>query len=265
MWAKDHFLTTMKIDTYKICEIAKAAGQIILNFYDGDLDVRSKDDNSPVTQADIEADKFIVGELQKLYPEIPVLSEESAKVEYQIRKNWKELFIVDPLDGTKEFINKNGQFSVNIAYVQDGVPKEGVIYAPTLDTLYFTYENSAYREVKGKRAVLPVENTRKEYIVVASRSHQNKQTLDFIEQIRQKHPGLKIDNRGSSLKFCMLAEGSADEYPRFAPTSEWDTAAAHAILKRVGCTIIDIKTKKELIYNKENLLNPFFWAGKEPK
>ena len=246
------------------------AGREILTIYNDGFSVKTKADNSPITEADKNAHNVIISALKKT--NLPILSEEGDQTSYQKRKNWKQFWMVDPLDGTKEFINKNGEFTVNIALIENGVPTMGVVYIPVTQTLYFA-DKLAYKIGKisetifsikslfGKTEQLPLKNSRSSYIVLASRSHINDQTEQFIHQLKEKHENLTIQQKGSSLKFCSIAEGSADIYPRFGPTMEWDTAAGHAIINATSGAVISWKTKKILQYNKENLLNPGFIAS----
>lgn len=241
-------------------------GRAIMEVYATDFDVIVKEDESPLTIADKNANAIINTYLERT--DIPIISEENKQAAYSERKNWKRCWIVDPLDGTKEFIKRNGEFTVNIALVDDGSPVLGVIYVPVTKTLYFTSEDgeASYRYVV-EEAIIDVENiilksesihpvTQDEPVkVVGSRSHLNEETKAFISGIKKE---VSIVSKGSSLKFCVIAEGGAHLYPRFAPTMEWDTAAGHAICKAVGVKVIDQETQKPLRYNKENLLNPHF-------
>jgi len=250
------------------------AGWKILDIYNNeDFNVEFKKDNSPLTIADKAAHKIIVKELNNT--DIPVLSEEGKHQDYAERKNWDYLWVVDPLDGTKEFIKRNGEFTVNIALVHEQKSVMGVIYSPVLKTLYFNFLNGdAYmvndvqtddtkgdivEEVLAKKLKIPRQISRS-YSVVASRSHLSDETKAFIGKLEKKHRNIETVSMGSSLKLCLIADGSADIYPRFAPTMEWDTAAGHAIVKGAGGNVINYETNKEVIYNKENLLNPWFIA-----
>ncbi len=244
------------------------AGQAILEIYKTDFDVAYKEDQSPLTMADKQAHAIIEGYIQKTG--IPILSEEGRSIPYAERKRWKQLWIVDPLDGTKEFVNRNDEFTVNIALIENGKPKLGVIYAPVLDILYFGSSDGAFRLLKASQTVttnhenakkLPIENDSSFYTILASRSHQNQETQDFIIELEQDNPNTQIVSKGSSLKLCMIAEGTADIYPRFAPTMEWDIAAGHAIVNASGGKVsLESDYEKELRYNKEDLLNPWFVA-----
>jgi 3'(2'), 5'-bisphosphate nucleotidase len=245
------------------------AGKEILKIYNTDFNVEFKDDKSPLTLADKNANALIMNYLKDTG--IPVLSEEGRDIPYEERKNWKQLWIVDPLDGTKEFVKKNGEFTVNIALVEEGTPVFGVVYAPYLDVLYVgDVEDGAYRiENASKKANLMKElgcdhklpkNIDKEYFgIVASRSHLTKETEDFIKKLEAEHEKVKIVSKGSSLKLCMVAEGDADIYPRFAPTSEWDTAAGHAVVVASGGQVVQAEDpEKDVVYNKKDILNPWF-------
>ncbi|MCF6242671.1 MAG: 3'(2'),5'-bisphosphate nucleotidase CysQ [Bacteroidales bacterium] len=253
------------------------AGDEILNVYNSkEFNVEFKDDKSPLTQADKNAHNEIVRHLNKTG--IPVLSEEGKHLSFSERKKWEYLWIVDPLDGTKEFIKKNGEFTVNIALVKNGKTLMGVIYAPVLKSLYYNkLQEGAYlvdfdftgrkpeqifEYIEKQKIKIPLK-TRREYSVVASRSHLSDETKTFIEKLKEKHKKIEITSIGSSLKLCLLAVGQADIYPRFAPTMEWDIAAGHAILKAAGGNVLNNDTGQELQYNKENLLNPWFIAKTE--
>ncbi len=204
--------------------------------------------------------------------QIPIISEENKQIEFGKRKNWNRGWIVDPLDGTKEFIKRNGEFTVNIALVENGIPILGVIYVPVSTTLYFCSENlqtskkivltsgteSVEYILKNAQSMQPDSNSEK-IKIVGSRSHLNKETETFIEKIKnESRQEVELVSIGSSLKFCLIAEGKAQIYPRFAPTMEWDTAAGDAICRSVGIRVIDQKTQKPMQYNKENLLNNYF-------
>lgn len=252
------------------------AGKAILEVYNTEFDVDFKEDKSPLTLADRKADDIIRQHL--IITGIPVISEEVEIPDYEIRKNWKQYWLVDPLDGTKEFVNRNGEFTVNIAMIENNCPGLGVIYAPTLDLLYYSDRAGAFKiekaihrisecnsieELKAKSFVLPGSKSSDEFILVASRSHQNSETATFIENIQKNHQKIQLVSKGSSLKLCMIAEGSADCYPRFGPTSEWDTAAGHAIVNAAGGKLHQTNNPdSELTYNKMNLLNPSFIASR---
>ncbi|HNQ27862.1 MAG TPA: 3'(2'),5'-bisphosphate nucleotidase CysQ [Aquaticitalea sp.] len=249
------------------------AGAAIMEIYQKPFDVELKEDRSPLTQADKASNSNILSHLE--YTNIPIISEESRQTDYAIRSKWSRCWIVDPLDGTKEFVKRNGEFTVNIALVEDQVPILGVIYVPVTKELYF----ANVREGKSYKAQLTAHNDTLEQIlesaktlnpntavdtirVVGSRSHMSQETLDYMEQLKTNGKTIEVVSKGSSLKFCLLAEGLADAYPRFAPTMEWDTAAGHAICNAVGIEVISKETDLPLLYNKENLLNPWFLASK---
>lgn len=248
-------------------EAAIAAGEKIMEIYEnGDFEVDMKSDNSPLTKADIASHNVIIKYLEKTG--IPVLSEEGKDIAFEERKNWKQLWIVDPIDGTKEFIKKNGEFTVNIALIENHQPIAGVVYAPAIDELYFSdIENGAFLTTgeDSRRLESAIENGFRipleqpsKYTVVASRSHMSPETEDFVNELRAEHGELELISKGSSLKLCMVARGKANCYPRFAPTMEWDTAAGQAICNHAGFTVMDWKTKKPMRYNRENLLNNWF-------
>ena len=241
-------------------EIAKnaaiKAGEKILQIYSEDFSVSYKNDNSPLTIADQQANEIIEGYLSKT--NIPILSEEGKLTDYKIRKNWELLWIVDPLDGTKEFVKRNGEFTVNIALVKNGKPILGVIFVPVKGWLYYGSSIGSFREIDGKKVKLPLDNKSTNFKVVGSRSHHSPETKEYFDDIKKRKKNVEIVSMGSSLKICLVAEGSADIYPRFAPTMEWDTAAGHAIAKYAGKKLIDLDTKKEMTYNRKELKNNWF-------
>jgi len=254
-----------------VMETSIKAGKAILDVYHTDFDVDYKKDASPLTQADRKAHEIIEKALARTG--IPILSEEGRDIPYNERKNWNRLWIVDPLDGTKEFVKRNDEFTVNIALVEKGTPVLGVVYAPVLDDIYIgEKEISAFKINKAStckdlmseltpdnRLPLAINFNKDYYGIVASRSHLNPETSEFIDKVKEGHNNVKTVSKGSSLKICMVAEGSADVYPRFAPTSEWDTAAGHAVILASGGRIVQAnKPEDEVIYNKEDILNPWF-------
>lgn len=247
---------------------ALEAGKAIMDIYrTGDFDVDMKSDLSPLTKADLASNDIIVNYLQSTG--IPVLSEEGKSIPFVDRKNWEQLWIVDPLDGTKEFIKKNGEFTVNIALIEKGIPVMGVVFAPALNELYFgsreigsfkvlTSAKNSVEELINESQLLPIVSNRSSYRIVASRSHMSPETQTFIEQQETIHGQVETLSRGSSLKLCMVAEGIADCYPRFAPTMEWDTAAGQAICMWSGAKVLNWTTQEPMVYNRENLLNDWF-------
>lgn len=242
-------------DINKVIEVARQAGQAILEIYNQeDLGIELKADESPLTLADKEAHKIIVAGLKDT--KLPLLSEEGKAIAFEERRKWSEFWMVDPVDGTKEFIKRNGEFTVNIALIREGKPVFGVVYAPVLDKLYYGGIGlGAYMIHKSEVITLSKHNKESEIVrIVASRSHLNQTTQDFIDQFEKTD----IVSMGSSLKFMLIAEGKADIYPRFAPTMEWDTAAAHGVLLGLDIDVIEPNSKQSLKYNKENLLNSYF-------
>ena len=257
-------------------EAALDAGWTILQVYGTAFDVSYKEDNSPLTMADQAAHEVIMKHL--IPTEVPVLSEEGSKLPFTVRKAWDRLWIVDPLDGTKEFVKRNGEFTVNIALVENGIPVMGVIYCPVNRSLYFadaelqgswkteivcTEENKIedLDQFVDNAVKLPLIKESQNLIVCASRSHMNEETNGFIDRLKVQHGQVEFISRGSSLKLCMVAEGMADVYPRYAPTMEWDIAAGHAVITNAGGYIVTTDSKEDLVYNKENLLNPWFIAA----
>ncbi|MCD8261308.1 MAG: 3'(2'),5'-bisphosphate nucleotidase CysQ [Bacteroides sp.] len=258
-------------------EAALEAGRQILAIYNdpgADFGIEKKADNSPLTLADKRSHETILSFLSRT--PYPVLSEAGQNIPYGERKEWPLLWIVDPLDGTKEFIKRNGEFTVNIALVKEGVSVVGVIYIPVQKQLYFAAQGlggwrvtditefaGSPEELMAKAQKLPVETDREAFVVVASRSHLSAETATYIEDIRKQQASVELISVGSSLKICLVAEGEADLYPRFAPTMEWDTAAGHAIASAAGCEIYRTEDGEPLYYNKEDLLNPWFIVEKK--
>jgi 3'(2'), 5'-bisphosphate nucleotidase len=243
-----------------VATIARNAGKAIMEVYKQDFDVEQKDDGSPLTRADLAAHNIICEALQKLTPELPILSEESREIAWKERRKWQTYWLVDPLDGTKEFVSKNGEFTVNIALVTGNRPVLGVVYAPVYEILYTGCDGRAATKTgkDGKTVDISVRQySGKKPTVVASRSHRGEALEQLLERINQKHGEAEILSMGSSFKLCLVAEGKADLYPRLGLTSEWDTAAAHAVVNAAGGQVIKL-TGENLQYNKEDLLNPWF-------
>ena len=252
------------------------AGEAIMRIYDGDaagMEIEHKADNSPLTLADRKAHAIITEHLAKT--PFPILSEEGRHAPYAERSRWDKLWVVDPLDGTKEFIRHNGEFTVNIALVENGTPRTGVIYVPATRTLYYGDDTAgAWRmktvpqgvtllsdlEARAERLPRKKEKAARAYTVVASRSHLSPETAACIRELEARYGRVETRSAGSSLKFCLVAEGTADFYPRLAPTMEWDTAAGDAILRAAGGTVTDKDCHRPLTYNKPDLYNPFFEA-----
>lgn len=245
------------------------AGKEIMKIYQKDFVVEFKEDQSPLTEADKESNR-IIG--QYLHGTFPIISEENKLTDYEVRKNWDTYWLIDPIDGTKEFVKKNGEFTVNIALIKGGTPILGVVYLPAKRVLYFAAEGmGSYRysldekasvpelqDLIGLSASLDEAQLPEQYTIVASRSHMSADTESFIERCKHQHGDVQLISQGSSIKLCLVAEGSAHVYPRLAPTMEWDTAAAHAVAKYAGCQVLNFDTNEALMYNKENLLNPHF-------
>jgi 3'(2'), 5'-bisphosphate nucleotidase len=245
---------------YELSRIAKQAGAKIMAIYArDDFGTNIKNDNSPLTLADLASHHIILEELTKLTPEIPILSEEASNIDYNLRSKWTRYWLVDPLDGTKEFIKRNGEFTVNIALIDNGVPIMGVVYAPALDICYFGAQGvGAYLQhgFEASQAIHVISAKENEIVkVVASRSHSDERTQALLGELGN-HECISM---GSSLKLCLVAEGAAHFYPRLGPTMEWDTAAAHAVVNAAGGIVCDL-SGTELRYNKINLLNPEFFV-----
>lgn len=252
-------------------QAAVEGGAEIMKIYQqDDLGVEYKDDNSPLTLADKNCNDIINRYLIK--SDIPIISEENRQLDFDERKNWDMCWIVDPLDGTKEFVKRNGEFTVNIALVKGGKPLLGVIYVPDSKELYIAdVSNKMASKFQLKKHELNIDeldfeshrikpntNVGETIRVVGSRSHMNEATETFVKSLATDYSNVEIVSKGSSLKFCLVAEGRADVYPRFAPTMEWDTAAGQAICEAAGLSVISKETDQSLLYNKENLLNPWF-------
>jgi len=251
-------------------DAAYQGGLEIMAVYAGDFDVMIKDDNSPLTIADQNANKVICQFLEK--SNFPILSEEGKAMSFAERKDWEYYWNVDPLDGTKEFVKRNGNFTVNIALMYKDTPIFGVIYIPVSDELYFggedlgSFKHEIFSTKKDKTLIdlcqsenkLPNQKLPIQYTIAASSSHLSIETQDYISSLEKENGNINLISRGSSLKICLVAEGAVHEYPRFAPTMEWDIAAGHGIILGVGKEILDFKTKKRIRYNKESLLNNWF-------
>lgn len=263
-------MNSIREEIFEAIAAAWRGGQEIMEIYHSDFAVEAKADNSPLTLADKRAHQAICAILEPLG--MPILSEEGRDIPYSERSSWKRFWMVDPLDGTKEFVKRNGEFTVNIAVIADGVPVGGVIYVPVKKDLYFGWsEGGAYKaagftyrkedtldQIIRKAEVLPRPLMKRPYTVVGSRSHMSPETEALFQKLRDQHGDLEVVSMGSSLKICLVAEGVADIYPRFAPTMEWDTAAGHAIVLGAGKDITDYEENARMRYNKENLLNHWF-------
>lgn len=235
-----------------------------MQVYSSDFDVVKKEDNSPLTQADLAAHQVIVHALSQLTPDIPILSEESDSIGFEIRSLWQQYWLIDPLDGTREFVKRNGEFTVNIALIDNHLPVLGVVYAPVTGLLYFaTQQQGAYKQIKDSKPkkIQTRALNLKQPTIAGSRSHFNEKTQRFMHNL-QKVAGVapELISMGSSLKVCLVAEGLADVYPRLGPTSEWDTAAAHCVLLEAGGDIVDMSNQSLLYNTKDSLLNPSFFA-----
>jgi 3'(2'), 5'-bisphosphate nucleotidase len=252
----------LKVLAQSILPIAKAAGAAILDVYEKSEGIvfTKKDDDSPLTAADKAANDVICAGLEKLPTQFPIVSEENKAIDYSERKDFTYSWLVDPLDGTKEFIKRNGDFTVNIALVHNERVVLGVVYIPVTDEMYWAAKDEgAWYEKDGKEEKLnaPAFTLKDKNLgLVCSRSHLNEETQAFLDKFDEP----ETVSRGSSLKFLLLARGEAHIYPRLAPTMEWDTGAAQIILEEAGGRVIDNNTDAPLLYNKENLLNPFFVA-----
>lgn len=258
----------MDLNTTELLEaliaLSRKAGEDILNVYETNFDVQSKADQSPLTAADMASHKTICDGLAQLTPDTPVLSEESANIPYSMRKLWHQYWLVDPLDGTREFIKRNGEFTVNIALIDNHEPTMGVVYTPVTGMCYYANRgHGAFKQAKNQSPE-PIRTKRTEtghFVVAGSRSHGTDQQQQFVSSLGSNVEMMAI---GSSLKLCLVAEGKVDIYPRFGSTSEWDTAAAHCVAQEAGAIVTDIDFAP-LRYNmKESLLNPFFLVIADP-
>jgi 3'(2'), 5'-bisphosphate nucleotidase len=260
----------------KLIDIAAEAGAAISDVYHTKFEVSYKEDRSPLTMADQRSHAIILTRLTELSPQFPVLSEEGRDIPYEERKAWEYFWLVDPLDGTKEFIKRNGEFTVNIALIHGNKPVAGLIYVPEKKTYYFAAEGlGAYKLVNGNTPLLGLSfdtmlkksqklpsdagmiQDGRPLTIIGSRSHAAKEFEEFIKALKEKYPEAATLSAGSSLKFCLVAEGMADVYPRFGPTMEWDTAAGQCIVEEAGGVVVD-RSRKRLTYNKESLLNSDF-------
>jgi len=244
------------IELDKIEQIAYEAGDAIMQIYRKDFQIEYKEDNSPLTEADTKANEIICDALLKLYPNIPIMSEENKQIEYEIRKEWEYYWCIDPIDGTKEFIKKNDEFTVNIALIHKHTPVLGVVYAPAINEMYKAKQGEGAFKNDEKLPLQKNSHPKEKLFVVASKSHLSEETQKFIDALDTKE--IVQISKGSSLKLCMVAEGVADIYPRLAPTMEWDTAAADAIVRESGNMTYQFDKQEPMVYNKENLLNPWF-------
>ncbi|WP_286162368.1 3'(2'),5'-bisphosphate nucleotidase CysQ [Methylobacillus flagellatus] len=260
-----------------LIHIARQAGEAIMQVYAGTIDVVRKEDHSPLTQADLAAHTCIEQGLLALTPTLPVLSEESAALPYSERSQWTHYWLVDPLDGTREFIKRNGEFTVNIALISAGRPVMGVVYAPAMDVLYYADAHGAYKQT-GQADAEPIHarklpghdlnaggSNARGLVVAGSRSHSDHRMQAFVHALQQRFGEVSLLSMGSSLKICLVAEGRADVYPRLGLTSEWDTAAAQCVLEQAGGHLVNRQVagvqSLPLRYNtKESLLNPEFFA-----
>ena len=248
-----------------IVDIAARAGDVIMEIYKKDFVVTYKNDDSPLTEADKKSNKIICSRLKETYPDIPIISEENKEIPYETRKNWEYFWLIDPLDGTKEFVKKTGEFTVNIALIEKNRPIMGVIYAPTLNLSYYAEKGKgAFKKYEnGRNYKLPLHNIQPDDIlkVISSKSHSNIETENFINNLSKQYKEVELLSIGSSLKICLVAEGTADIYPRFGPTMEWDIAAGDIIASESDKKLLkyeDGKVLNSFWYNKEDLVNGWF-------
>jgi len=244
--------------------ISRRAGLAILDWYDGDMGITQKADHSPLTKADLASHKLIDAELTRLWPNIPVLSEESAEIAWETRQSWQQYWLVDPLDGTKEFIKRNGEFTVNIALISDHQPVLGIVHVPVTDISYFGARDAgAWRQsaMENAETITVRRPSADPVVIVGSRSHANPELSSKLERLGPH----ELISMGSSLKFCRVAEGLADFYPRLGPTSEWDTAAAQAVVEAAGGQVLKIDGSPLGYNSKKSYLNPYFFVMGDPE
>lgn len=267
-WAAPNFfpepiVTSEDFDISPLLATAERAGRAILEVYAGDFEVETKEDHSPLTEADRRANAIILAALEQDFAGIPVISEETKAIPFEQRREWDWFWLVDPLDGTKEFIRRNGEFTVNIALLHRGEPWAGVVYQPVNGTCYHAVRGGGAWRREGAGEPIRLRGG-KHYsqcdpvTVVGSRSHLTQEVEDFVAELRSQGKTVAFQSAGSSLKLCLVASGAATVYPRLGPTMEWDTAAAHAVALEAGRSVLDFHTRAPLRYNKENLLNPWF-------
>lgn len=241
----------------QLLDIARAAGQAILKVYHQDFSVEQKEDDSPLTAADLASNRIIVQRLRELDPDVPILSEEGADIPYPTRSQWRQYWLIDPLDGTREFVKRNGEFTVNIALIENGRPVAGVVHVPVTGISYLGQSGQGAWKIDPQDRSLPIrvrDRRRATVHVAGSRSHAGDSLRRFLERLGDH----EIVSMGSSLKLCLVAEGTADIYPRLGPTSEWDTAAAQAVVEAAGGMVTDTQLRPLRYNTKESLLNPHF-------
>ncbi|MDW7550947.1 3'(2'),5'-bisphosphate nucleotidase CysQ [Pseudoalteromonas peptidolytica] len=241
----------------EVLNLSIRAGEAIMKIYAKDFNIEFKEDESPVTEADLAAHKVILAGLKELTPELPILSEESAVIDWEERRQWQSYWLVDPIDGTKEFIKKNGEFTVNIALINNGEPILGVVHAPALNESYLAEQSiGAFKQTGEARIELKVTTKPNQGVikVVGSRSHPSADLAQYLTRFEQ----VDMVPKGSSLKLCLVAEGKADVYPRLGPTSEWDTGAGHAVANIAGASVAQLNGEPLRYNQKADYLNPYF-------
>lgn len=247
----------------QLVDISRRAGLAILEWYEGDMGITQKSDDSPLTKADLASHELIQAELSSRWPDIPVLSEESVDIPWETRRNWKQYWLVDPLDGTKEFINHNGEFTVNIALIRDHRPVMGIVHVPVTDTSYYGAQDLGAWCQQGTAKARSIQTRRpaaQPAVIVGSRSHANPELESQLQQLGEH----ELVSMGSSLKFCRIAQGLADFYPRTGPTCEWDTAAAQAVVEAAGGQVVKVDGAALSYNTKEVYLNPYFFVFGDP-
>lgn len=244
----------------QVAELASRAGEAVLEVYAGDFEVQTKEDESPLTQADLASERLILEGLRELTPDVPVLAEESEALPFEERAGWQLAWLVDPLDGTKEFVKRNGEFTINIAMIEDGNPVLGVVHAPVLGVTYLASRGQgAYRrDAEGETRLAVQAPSDGELRIVMSRSHANEATQRFLERAGRNYRVSAV-SKGSALKMCLVAAGNAHVYPRLGPTMEWDVAAAQCVVEEAGGQLVTMDGKP-MRFNRANLLNGSFLA-----
>lgn len=245
-----------------VIDLVRKAGAAVMDVYAGAIETQAKADLSPLTEADLKSHRILLDGLAKILPGVPILSEEGVDLDYATRRKWKLFWLVDPLDGTKEFIKRNGEFTINVALVDGQSPILGVVMVPAQAKIYSAARGAGATVIEGGQPPRPIHTANpapgETLKLVSSRSHSSLEFLDYVEKMKSEHPQVDVRPVGSALKFCLVAEGIAHLYPRLGTTMEWDVAAAHVVVKEAGKNIYRFDDGEELTYNKANLQNPWF-------
>lgn len=248
-------------DIRAIIEIASSASSAILDIYQTDFVVQRKEDHTLLTEADSASNRVLQDALNDLYPEVPIISEESKQIPYSVRKNWDTVWLIDPLDGTREFVKRNGEFTINVALIQHAKPIMGLVYVPVSGLAYTAaLGKGAHRWKDGASEPIKCATPKDSIVIAASRSHVSRDVQKLVLSLRTRYRSIEYISAGSALKFCLIAEGRAHMYPRFGTTMEWDTAAGQILVEEAGGGVVDMINQESLMYNKEDLRNPSFSA-----